>query len=142
MVAVLCFVNRWNDPLKIMVSKLANEIFQFLEVSWHFVVAKIRYLKCTLITKKQNPVGFCFFVGTGQFEDLNAARRSKMQTNLAGTVTNSDIQSGYLMQKRQKPLGFCLFVCFASIIPVVRGRPLLNNDENIDNESSIGYTVI
>lgn len=68
-----------------MVSKLANEIFQFLEVSWHFVVAKIRYLKCTLITKKQNPVGFCFFVGTGQFEGLNAARRSKMQTNLAGT---------------------------------------------------------
>ena len=65
-----------------------------------------------------------------------------MQTNLAGTVTNSDIQNGYLMQKRQKPLGFCLFVCFASIIPVVRGRSLLNNHENIDNESSIGYTVI
>ena len=33
-----------------MVSKLANEIFQFLEAKWHFVVAKIRYLKCTLIT--------------------------------------------------------------------------------------------
>ena len=59
-------------------SKLADEIFEFLKLGGSFSVAEKCYLKCTLITKKTHTfrcVSF-FAVEKDRFEDLNAARMS------------------------------------------------------------------